>query len=575
MVYYSAEARFWDKSKLPWQKITIPAPYDPTTPGLPTWNVRWAKEALNMRKVGFGGLAYMPMLKTQSGMYNTGDGYGWNGDLDDIGTKGPTRAGLGQDLLRMVANWNACGMEFGANIVSHQMMGDGSGETGYPNWKGEKNKGHTFWHKGNLRRFRGEDPVWEQPDFGFGDEFVYYNSKPAGDTARDMIAGWYRLWKRVGFTFARADDVKGEYLPFVKDLCQRLRNVRITGELFDGSAGQLVNYLDAIGNLPNFSLFDFDTHWALQQILSQAYGDMRKMNGRGLNAVRPFQARTFVDNADTDLSDGQPVIGAKRRCYAWLLTVEGEPQVYHKDYSTDSGCYGLKEFIDPMILAHQVCATGRTTTRWVDPLTMVLERDGGLISAFSTDPINKQRRTVYTNYRPGMWLHDMSGQHGQVKVAHDSTITFDIPSDVNGRGNSYLMFIPAELAGTKFDIHPRPTTQTLYGADDRDVAPAVAESITDHWPFWCEANTVFEAHTKTDMRGVAVEVVQPDGMVVLPTKGVCRTVKRGWHTVRTVNPNTDDVPVEIAVTYVGTKDLTDAEAKIPAPRINQIRPMRK
>lgn len=585
MVIYSTEARFWDKTQLPWRKITVPAPYDTDTPGLDTWWNRWARQALDLRRTGFTMLATPPVLKTQSGSFDTGDGYGWNGDLDDIGTKNwsgslPTRFGLGQELLRMVGNLNAVGVQTMTNIVTHQAAGGRNGVYRFPNWKGVQGAGHTKWDQGCFRDYQGEDPVWEQPDFGFANEFVFARSNPPGYTQAQMIAGWQRLKQRIGWSWARMDDVKGEYLPFVRDFIKAniLKDGRYVGEDFDGNAPLLDAYLDAMGNPGNFSLFDFDLHWGLQQILSQTYGNFRQMNGRGLAAGRPYQAVTFVENADTDLTDGQQVIGNKRLCYAYLLTVEGAPQVYHKDYATDQDCYGLKEYIDPMIWCHEMLADGGTRTLNDvnrDPGVIVLDRFGspGMVSAFSNDPIFAQTRTVNSHFPEGMWLHDYSGQHDDIKVGKFGQIRFTIPSNRFGAGNSYLMFGPADFQGEKIAANPTTTTQHVFGADDRDVAPALANGITTVWPFWCSAQSNLSLKAAAKYPGVTFRVAQPGG-AVLNLDSAFKVSKTGWHTIQAVNQNSADVPYEVAVTYMGSQTLSDADVKMPIPALNTFTPVR-
>src|ERR1700739_2019033 len=82
-VAYHAHARFLDRQG---RKITVPAPVDPQTPTVPWWYDWIAMNAATLRRAGFTAILYPPVCKTQSGHFNTGDGYGVYAQ-DDIGSK--------------------------------------------------------------------------------------------------------------------------------------------------------------------------------------------------------------------------------------------------------------------------------------------------------------------------------------------------------------------------------------------------------------------------------------------------------------------------------------------------------
>src|ERR1700746_1292316 len=82
-VAYHAHARFLDPRG---NKITVPAPVDPQTPQAPWWYDWIAMHAAMLRRAGFTAILSPPVCKTQSGHFNTGDGYGVY-DQYDIGSK--------------------------------------------------------------------------------------------------------------------------------------------------------------------------------------------------------------------------------------------------------------------------------------------------------------------------------------------------------------------------------------------------------------------------------------------------------------------------------------------------------
>jgi len=94
-----------------------------------------------------------------------------------------------------------------------------------------------------------------------------------------------------------------------------------------------------------------------------------------------------VDNHDFRGSD--EVINDKMLAYAFILTHEGYPCVYWKDYFT----YGLAQPGEPsgierLVAVHESHAGGQTNTLWLDDGFYVMERSGagkqpGLVMALN------------------------------------------------------------------------------------------------------------------------------------------------------------------------------------------------
>jgi len=215
-------------------------------------------------------------------------------------------------------------------------------------------------------------------------------------------------------------------------------------------------------------------HWALQAACNGA--DARPLNGAGYAALRPDLACTFVDNPDTDTSPGQQVISNKLLAYAFLLTVEGYPFVYAKDYFSETvwpGAYGLQPWIDNLIWVHEHLANGPTSTSYADGKVMVLNRTGqpGLLTALNFDTGNAKSIRCWTSFGSNVQLHDYTGRHGDIWTDANGFAQFTIPSNASSKGQSYLCF---SRAGLNFPtaIAGRSTIQTIFGSHDLDVAPA-------------------------------------------------------------------------------------------------------
>jgi alpha-amylase len=127
-VAYYAHARFLDRHG---NRVTVPAPVDPDTPGAPWWYDWIAINAAALRRAGFTAILYPPVCKTQSGAHDTADGYGVF-DQYDIGSKNQmgaveTRFGSRERLQRSIAVAHACGLDVYIDVVLHQLIGGNNG----------------------------------------------------------------------------------------------------------------------------------------------------------------------------------------------------------------------------------------------------------------------------------------------------------------------------------------------------------------------------------------------------------------------------------------------------------------
>ena len=150
------------------------------------------------------------------------------------------------------------------------------------------------------------------------------------------------------------------------------------GEFFDGNAALVHDWVANPGGMRGrASAFDFPLRGYLCQMCNNAgFFDMTQLDHAGLIGIDPQHSVTFVENHDTDTGHG-PIFRNKPQAYAYILTSEGYPCVYYKDYSTDPGCYGMKKIIDNLIWIHEKLAAGPTRRRWKDHDVYAYERLGG------------------------------------------------------------------------------------------------------------------------------------------------------------------------------------------------------
>jgi alpha-amylase len=477
-----AWGRFFD---LNGNRVTVPAPT--TDPGAPWLLDFLAQNVLTLRRAGFTAIQLPPTSKAQGGAGAACDGYGVF-DPRDLGNKNqqgsiPSRYGPKEALTRFIAVAHACGLDIYLDLVMHQRIGEngGPGVFRYLGPDGITLNGRKQTSPGWFRGVPPDNlPDDDVPnvffDFPFGRELSYQHCRPPRVTVEDAIDFGNWVFRTTGADGARFDDVKGTWAPFVREFMTHgaMASKFFYSEYFDGNPSTL-NWWATSAPMSGRSLVeDFAMHWALQAACDR--GDVRALDGAGYTSRRPDLCCTFVDNPDTDTSPGQQIISNKLLAYAFLLSIEGYPFVYGKDYFSSAvwpGAYGLQPWLDNLIWIHEHLAGGGTVTRYLDDKVIVLNRTGspGLLTALNFDTMAARTITCSTSFGPSVHLHEYTGRHPDVQTDAHGRATFTIPSNAFSKGQSYLCFSRLGLDAPN-QVVGRPTTQTIFGAFDLDLGPA-------------------------------------------------------------------------------------------------------
>jgi alpha-amylase len=578
--------RFFDKNG---NKITVPAPS--TNPGAPwLWDFL-AKEASGLRRTGFSALQLPPASKAQGGAAAGCDGYGVF-DPRDLGSKLQqgsleTRYGSVESLRRLVACSHAVGLDVYLDVVLHQLSGENGGP-GVFNYLGSD--GRTLNGRGPMRPgcFRGVPPA-NRPeddvpvpsdDFQFGREKVFQNCLPVGYTISDGIDYGDWLFRTTGADGMRFDDTKGTWASFVSEFMRSkaMATKFAYGEYFDGNPDNLNWWVTSPPMSSRSLVEDFTLHWALQAACNG--GNAGVLNGAGYTARNPFLSCTFVDNPDTDTSQGEAIISSKLLAYAFILSIEGYPFVYAKDYFPTSvwpGAYGLKPWIDNLIWIHEMLASGGTVTQHVDNKVIVVNRTGGpgLLTALNFDTWNQRTITCATSFGPGVQLHDYTGRHSDIWTDGGGNATFTIPPNTNQNGQSYICFSRAGFARS-IPLTKRSTTQVFYGASDLDISPTL-NGVVEVGRIWCAGGSGIEiefllkenAEDWSRQAQIFLEVLSPLGKVIgsqtwnkeghtQEGKLQLTAAGDGWHALRLNSSglSTIGIPFELTVVYSATQELS-------------------
>ena len=271
----------------------------------------------------------------------------------------------------------------------------------------------------------------------------------------------------------RLDNMKGVSPVFVTELLRAnsMAGKFAVGEFADGNIQNLENWANAVQH--RSSSFDFPLHFALKNMCN--FPDsfpMFSLDHAGLVGVDPQGAVTFVENHDTDRGGvGGPVVSNKILAYAYILTSEGYPCVFYRDYSKDKNCFGLKDKIDRLIWIHEKVAEGGTVQRWKDNGVFAYERVGGshLLVGLNKDADTTRMITVQTGFGPHQELQNLVDDAApRIKTDANSNVEITIPKNVNGLG--YVCYgVPVTIQ--KFERRPIATTQVYEGAADLDIKP--------------------------------------------------------------------------------------------------------
>jgi len=380
------------------------------------WWKRVSGEVAALSKAGFTAMWLPPASKAANigGMSMGYDVYDYYdlGSYDQKGSK-ETWFGSEAELRALIKAAHESNLKVYADLVLNHCNGADEEEVnlrdGQKRWTKFTPKSGRFtrdWTCFNPSPYAEDDPG----AFGTMPDFCHIN--PRVSTNMLNHAKW--LIEEVGYDGLRYDFVKGFASWIIRAIHDRKyqrggRPVDIfgVGECWDGD-NFIEQWLDSVNKWSTHTVggFDFPLRYRLKD-LCDGYGfSLRTLeNGGVLVKDRPTQAVTFVDNHDFRGGDGGPeIVNDKILAYAYILTHEGYPCVFWKDYFH----YGLASpgqptGIEALVKAHEKYAGGDTQNLWVDDVFYAIQRTGfekqpGLVFALNNSG-DTQTRQVQTRFR--------------------------------------------------------------------------------------------------------------------------------------------------------------------------------
>jgi alpha-amylase len=337
---------------------------------------------------GFSAVWLPPSAKSQSGASSMGydpfDYYDF-GSYNQMGTT-ETRFGSLSELNTLITNAHNKSMQVYADIVINHNSGGASEAnpyTGGNTWtkfsplSGKFPRTYDDFHPNNLKA-SDEGSFGGYPDLSH----VKPNVQNWLWLRTDGVGKYYK--NTMHYDGWRFDYVKGFGSWVVRDWVNNVGGFAV-GEFWDGNAGLLKSWVD--GTSRTSSAFDFACFYKMDEAFDG--NNMTKLNDDMLWKRDPAKAVTFVANHDTD------IIWDKMLAYAYIMTHEGYPCVFYRDYEE----WLPKAKLDNLIWIHRNLAGGNTSILYADTDEYIAKRNGspGLV-VYLNDSDVWQERWIQTNW---------------------------------------------------------------------------------------------------------------------------------------------------------------------------------
>ena len=359
------------------------------------WN-HVAAQIPDLTATGFTGLWLPPAHKADArhGMgYDPFDYF----DLGEFDQRGGTATGFGTraHLETLITTAHQHGLQVYADVVYNHCSGgdeEPNSDTGSQYWtsfdpaSGKFPRDFRSFNPSRFESYDGHQRFGGFPDLCHRNPEVY----------RWLLEHARFLVEDIGFDGFRFDLVKGYGTWIITALMEyryRPKNDRArvddpdipyfrpfgVGESWSGDRA-IDEWLDAANSWSDnpVSAFDFPLRYRLKDLCDKPGYSLRQLVEPGTVAFdRSERAVTFVDNHDFRGGDHPEIINDKMLAYAVILTHQGYPCVYWRDYFA----YGLALTGEPSGIAALVSAHGRhagggAVTRHVDDHLYIMERLG-------------------------------------------------------------------------------------------------------------------------------------------------------------------------------------------------------
>jgi alpha-amylase len=400
-----------------------------------------------LAKTGFTAL-WLPPIHKAANLFGPSMGYDPYDyyDLGEFDQKGgvPTWFGTRKELECLIENAHRHGLSLIADMVLNHNSGADAQEvnpiTGQLRW--------TLFNPGSGKFPRNWEcfhpsmyESWDEMTFGDMSDLSHRNPYVFGELLK--LSRW--LIEEIGFDGFRYDFVKGFAAATVQSI-QEYHYLRSgqnfipygVAEYWDG-AGNTLNWVNEANRSSSnpVDVFDFPLRELLKNLCDQYGFSLRDLvGGESILQKQNYSAVTFVENHDLR-DEGRPIANDKLLAYSYILTHEGYPCVFWKDYyNFDLALEGTFNGIAALVSVHEKYAAGATSTLYLDDNLYIMQRSGyrgqpGLIYVLN----NRGDRW------DGQWVHTQWRNVDLVPVAWWSKVDMEQPlikrTDMEGRAQFF------------------------------------------------------------------------------------------------------------------------------------------
>ncbi|MEE1899263.1 alpha-amylase [Flavobacterium rakeshii] len=380
-------------------KVMMQAFYWDVPAGGTWWNTVQGKVS-SWSSAGFDAIWLPPATKAQNGGYSMGyDPFDYFdfGSYNQMGSV-ETRFGSLSEIQALISAAHTNNLDVIADIVVNHNSGGASQYnpfTGGNTWTDFQPASGMFtrsyydfhpndYHSVDAGAFGGFPDLCH--DKQYVQDWLYNNS--------NSIAKYYK--NVMGFDGWRFDYVKG-FEPWVVKNFKNAVGGFTVGGYWDGNAA----ILESWANQAEASAFDFACYYRMRDAFMG--NDLTQLNGDMLLKRNSYKAVTFVANHDTD-----EIYNNKLLAYAYIMTHEGYPCVFYRDYEE----WLDKNKMNNLIWIHNNKASGTTSYLYADNDEYVARRNGspGLI-VYINNSDSWQERWVDTNWANTV-IKDYTGNSG-------------------------------------------------------------------------------------------------------------------------------------------------------------------
>ncbi len=307
-------------------------------------------------------------------------------DLGEFDQKGGKKTWFGskQELLDLIASAHQSGLTLLADMVINHNSGADALEcipiSEQERWTLFQPKSNRFprnWEcfHPNMYESWDENTFGDMPDLSHRNPYVF--------SEIIQLSRW--LIEEIGFDGFRFDYVKGYGASTVAAI-QEYRYMR-AGQPFKpygvAEHWDSAQAIESWVNVTNFSnsnpvdAFDFPLREMLKALCDQYGFSLRSFSTWDtLLKKQPHTTVTFVENHDLR-DEGRPIVHDKLLAYSFILTHEGYPSVFWKDYfNYNLALEGTPNGIASLVNTHETYAAGPSQTLWLDDDLYIMQRNG-------------------------------------------------------------------------------------------------------------------------------------------------------------------------------------------------------